>query len=143
MERTGPPHPPTHETAPDPDRPDRVFLSNYVREIEIGAYREEFGVRQKVRFDVALEIARGTVDADDRIGRVISYDTLIQAIGGIADGPRLNLLETFAERLADAILADPRALRALIRIEKIERLPGGAGLGIEIARRRVPKTASP
>ena len=36
------------------DAPDRIFLSNYVCEIEIGAYREEHGVTQRVRFDITL-----------------------------------------------------------------------------------------
>lgn len=124
------------EITGDPDTPDRIFLSNYVREIEIGAYEEEFGVTQNVRFDITLEVERNTAHIDDHVRRVINYDDLIQAITVLADGPRISLLETFAEHLASRLLTDPRALRAHIRIEKIDRLPGGAGLGAEIVRRR-------
>ena len=45
-----------------------------------------------------------------------------------------------AERLAQAILIDPRARRAHIRIEKLDRLPNGARLGVEISRVRTPET---
>lgn len=120
----------------DPALPaDRIFLSNYVREIEIGAYAEEHGVTQRVRFDVALEVTRNTAHIDDHAARVVSYDDLVGAIESLIAGPRMNLLETFAERLASMCLVDPRARRVHIRIEKLDRL-NGAGLGIEITRIR-------
>ena len=124
--------------APGPDIPaDRIFLSNYVREIDIGAYAEERGVLQRVRFDVTLEVARNTAHIDDNQYRVVSYDDLVGAIEALIEGPRMNLLETFAEGLAHRVLIDPRARRVQIRIEKLDRLDG-AGLGIEIVRMRQP-----
>ncbi|MEL6219256.1 MAG: dihydroneopterin aldolase [Pseudomonadota bacterium] len=115
---------------------DRVFLRDYVAEVEIGAYAEERGVTQQLRFNVVLEVVRNTAHLDDRVGRVINYDLLVSSIHDLADGPRITLVETFAERLAQALLVDPRARRATIRIEKIDRLPGGASLGCEITRAR-------
>lgn len=119
---------------------DRIFLSNYVTEIEIGAYREEVGVTQRLRFDITLEVTRNTAHIDDRVGRVINYDDLIAAIHELAGGERINLLETFAERLAGAILVDPRARLAHIRIEKLDRLENDATLGVQISRARSPET---
>ncbi len=119
---------------------DRIFLRGYTREIEIGAYTEEVGVTQRVRFDVVLEVTRNTAHIDDRVGRVINYDDLIEAIDNLISGPRINLLETFAERLAQLCLIDPRARRVHIRIEKLDRLPGGATLGCEISRHRTPES---
>ena len=117
----------TAEAAQADEHPaDRVFLSNYVRAIEIGAYAEEHGVTQRVRFDIVLEVARNTAHLDDRVGRVVNYDDLVEAVETLAQGERLNLLETFAERLAHALLIDPRARRVTVRLEKLDRLPGGA-----------------
>ena len=114
---------------------DRIFLSNYVRDFEIGAFSEEHGVTQRVRFDVTVEVARNTAHIDDTVPRVVSYDEIVNAIEELIAGARINLLETFAERLAQKCLADPRARRAHIRIEKLDRLDG-AGLGVEITRVR-------
>ncbi|MEL7467143.1 MAG: dihydroneopterin aldolase [Pseudomonadota bacterium] len=114
---------------------DRIFLSNYERAFEVGAYAEEHGVTQRVRFDIALEVTRNTAHIDDQVPRVVSYDDLVQAIEDLIAGPRINLLETFAERLAEQCLVDPRARRVHIRIEKLDRLDG-AGLGVEITRIR-------
>ena len=119
--------------------PDRVFLSNYVRSFEIGAYPEERGRDQRLRFDVVLEVTRNTAHIDDRPARVVDYGEIVEAIETLIVGPRINLLETFAERLALACLTDPRALRVLVRIEKLDRLPDDAGLGVEIVRRRTPE----
>jgi len=119
---------------------DRIFLRGYTREIEIGVYTEEVGVTQRVRFDIVLEVTRNTAHIDDRVGRVINYDDLIEAIEGLISGPRMNLLETFAERLAQECLIDPRARRVHVRIEKLDRLPGGATLGCEISRHRTPES---
>ncbi|MEL6479118.1 MAG: dihydroneopterin aldolase [Pseudomonadota bacterium] len=127
-------------TAQAHEPPDKIMLADYVTEVEIGAYREEFGITQRLRFNITLEVTRNTAHLDDRVGRVINYDDLIAAIEEIAAGPRITLLETYAERLASTILIDPRARRAHIRIEKLDRLPGGATLGVEITRRRTPES---
>lgn len=115
---------------------DRIFLSNYVRAMEIGAFAEEHGVTQRVRFDVALEVQRASGPMTDRVNSVVSYDDLVQSIETLIAGPRMNLLETMAERLAEMCLTDRRAVRVHVRIEKLDRLQG-AGLGVEIVRDRV------
>ncbi len=125
------------ETAPQADR---IFLSDYTSEIDIGAYAEEIGIPQRVRINIVLEVTRNTAHIDDRMGRVVNYDDLIEAIDSLIAGPRINLLETFAERLAQLCLIDPRARRVHIRIEKLDRLPGGATLGCEISRHRTPES---
>lgn len=130
----------TEVAGPQDKIADRIFLLDYTREIEIGAYAEEVGVTQRVRFDVVLEVTRNTAHLDDRVGRVINYDDLVEAIETIARGPRITLLETFAERLAQAVLVDPRARRVHVRIEKLDRLANGARLGVEISRVRTPET---
>ena len=115
---------------------DRIFVSNYLREMELGAYADERGRTQRVRFDITLEVARGSSPLEDRPAGVVSYDDLVEAIETVATSPRANLVETLAERLAELCLVDPRARRVHLRIEKLDRLPGGAGLGIEIVRER-------
>ena len=115
---------------------DRIFVANYVREMELGAYPSERGTTQRVRFDITLEVARGAAPLEDRPAGVVSYDDLVEASEAVAAGPRANLVETLAERLAELCLVDPRARRVHLRIEKLDRLPGGGGLGLEIVRER-------
>ena len=113
---------------------DRIFLSDHVREIEIGAYPEEFGRTQRVRFNIELEVQRFAADAEDEVGSVVSYDNILDAISAVEAGPRIKLVETFAARLADLLLADDRIHAAHIRIEKLDRVAGS--LGYQSTRRR-------
>ena len=115
---------------------DRVFVRGYVREMEIGAYADERGRTQRVRFDISLEVARERMPHGDNYTRVINYEDLVEAIETLARGPRMNLVETFAERLAELCLVDPRARRVHIRLEKLDRLADDAAYGIEIVRDR-------
>lgn len=63
---------------------------------------------------------------------MISYDTIVEAIELQLSTERINLLETLAERIAERCLEDRRVMRAFVRIEKLDRIPGT--LGIEIVR---------
>lgn len=112
---------------------DRIFLRDHVAEIEIGAYAEEFGRRQALRFSVELDVQPFAPDAPDEEGSVVSYDLILGAIRDLAAGPRMKLLETFAARLAARLLAHRGVLAARIRIEKLDRTSGA--LGVEIERR--------
>ena len=114
---------------------DRISVRDYVRDIEIGAFRSERGVTQRIRFNVVLEIGHTAAAATDDVDRVVSYDMITDAIEAALVSERLNLLETLAERVAAICLADPRTVRAFVRVEKLDRIPGA--LGVEIVRSRV------
>lgn len=113
---------------------DRISVRDYTRTVEIGAFLTERGMTQRVRFNVVLEVAPHAAATDDDVDKVVSYDTITDAIEAAVAAERINLLETLAERIAARVLADPRAMRVFIRIEKLDRGPGA--LGVEIARRR-------
>lgn len=113
---------------------DRISVRDYVREIEIGAFRSEHGVTQRLRFNVVLEVAHHAAGSDD-VDRIVSYDGITDAIEAAIAAQRLNLLETLAERVAAGCLGDSRAVRVFVRIEKLDRIPGA--LGVEIVRSRV------
>ena len=120
---------------------DRISVRDYVRQVEIGAFRTERGITQRVRFNVVLEVSHHTAAQDDDVDKVISYDTITEAIEHELAAERINLLETLAERVAARCLADPRAVRAFVRIEKLDRIPGA--LGVEIVRTRLARRGAP
>lgn len=118
---------------------DRIFLADYVTDVEIGAFSEEYGVTQRLRFNVSLDVRRFHASYGDEVEAVVSYDLIIEAIDALKAGPRMKLVETFAERLAEILLEEPRVARALIRIEKLDRVAGA--LGVEIERHRLSAVA--
>lgn len=116
-----------------PEVADRLLLTDYLIETEIGAFQPERGRTQRLRFNIAVEV-RHPGDIDDDVDRILSYDRITEAIDTALASERLNLLETLAERVAALVLADPLALRIFIRIEKLDLGPGA--LGVEIVRVR-------
>ena len=117
------------------DRPlDRISVRDHVVEVEIGAFQAERGATQRVRFNVVVEVAAQSVAVEDDVDRILSYDRITDAIEESLAEERLNLLETLAERVAERVLAAPRAARVFVRIEKLDRGPGA--LGVEIVRDR-------
>ncbi len=118
---------------------DRIFLADYVTLVEIGAFASEQGVTQRLRFNVSLDVRRFRAEYGDELEAVVSYDLITEAIDALAAGPRMKLVETYAERLAERLLAEPRVVRATIQIEKLDRLDGA--LGVEIERWRLSPVA--
>ncbi|MBM9594677.1 dihydroneopterin aldolase [Roseitranquillus sediminis] len=118
---------------------DRIFLADHVVEAEIGAFEPERGRLQRLRFGVWVDL-RSQDPAGDDVDRIVSYDTLTDAIAQELGAERLNLLETLAERIAARVLREPRAAQCRVRIEKLDRGPGALGVEIE---RSAPAVASP
>ena len=113
---------------------DRISLRDYIVEVEIGAFQQERGTLQRVRFNVVVEVLPLSGPIDDDVDRILSYDKVTEAISTELDAERINLLETLAARVAERILLEPQAERVFVRIEKLDR--GPFSLGVEIVRAR-------
>jgi len=114
------------------DPRDRIALRDYPVEADIGAFQTERGQTQRLLFNVVVEVAPPPAPLEDDVDRILSYDRITEAIADELASERLNLLETLAERIAERILAAPRAMRVFVRVEKLDRGPGA--LGVEIVR---------
>ncbi|WP_136637103.1 dihydroneopterin aldolase [Pseudooceanicola onchidii] len=113
---------------------DRISLRDYITEVEIGAFQQERGHRQRLRFNVVVEVVPHDAPLADDVDRILSYDRVTEAIEAELDSERLNLLETLADRVAARVLMEPQAERIFVRIEKLDRVAGA--LGVEIMRSR-------
>jgi len=114
----------------------RVFVRDLVLDCSIGAYPEERLRRQRVRFNVDLQVRAPAGPLDDDLANVLSYDEVTGGIRRLVDAGHINLVETLAERIADMCLADDRVVAVRVAVEKLEVEPAAASVGIEIERRR-------
>lgn len=128
-------HPEKRSEATAPSDPrDRISLRDYQVEAEIGAFQLERGQTQRLMFNVVVEVMPQSTPLEDDVDRILSYDRITESIADELAAQRLNLLETLAENIAERILSHPRAMRAFVRIEKLDR--GPFKLGVEIVRTR-------
>ena len=108
----------------------RVFVTGLKVQAEIGVYRHEIGRVQPLVIDVELDVP--TAGAG-RLSDTLNYETILAAAREIAGGGHIELVEAFAERLAQACLEDPRVTQARVRVEKpLALAPDAVAAGVEI-----------
>jgi dihydroneopterin aldolase len=77
-----------------------------------------------------------TGEGRDELSRVVDYAAVAQRVREIVAAGHVKLVETLAERIAQACLDDARVQFARVRIEKLDVLPEGATAGVEVERGR-------
>jgi (5-formylfuran-3-yl)methyl phosphate synthase len=112
---------------------DRVFVHDLVLPVSIGAYDFERNKTQRVRFNIDADVRRSTHHAED-MRDIFSYDLFVDTIRLVLSRGHVDLVETVAERVADALLAHPRLVAIKVRVEKLDVIDGS--VGIEISRER-------
>jgi len=119
-----------------------VFLRDLLLSARIGVYAREQGVTQRIRVNVDLGVrddgagvSRRAVGRDE-LARVVDYAVIAEQVRGIVAAGHVRLVETLAERIAEACLSDLRVELARVRVEKLDVLPDGATAGVEVERRR-------
>ena len=120
---------------------DRISLRDHIVTADIGAFQQERGHSQRLRFNVVVEVRPNPAPLDDDVDRILSYDRITEAIATELAAERLNLLETLAERVADRVLAEQQAMRAFVRVEKLDIGPYALGVEIVRSRAEVPVSA--
>lgn len=120
-----------------------VFLRDLVLAASIGIYPHEETAKQRVRVNVDLGVeddgaralSRARIGRDE-LSRVVDYEKVATMVRGIVSAGHVRLVETLAERIAEACLADPRVHLARVRVEKLDIFPDAASAGVEIERRQ-------
>ena len=114
----------------------RIFVRGLSVEAHIGIYDHEHGRGQPLIIDVELE---ADPEEPERLPQTINYETVATAAKALAAGAHVQLVETFAWRLARALLDDPRITRVRVRVEKPQALaPDALAAGVEVVLARDP-----
>jgi dihydroneopterin aldolase len=121
-----------------------VFLRDMVLSASIGVHPHERQGGQRIRINVDLAVdddgARGLSRAapigPDELVRVVDYGMVARRVRAIVASGHVRLVETLAERIAEACLEDSRVAGARIQVEKLDVFADAASVGVEIERRR-------
>ena len=120
-----------------------VFLRDLVLDASIGVHPHEHAAPQRVRVNVDLGVeddgaralSRAAVGRDE-LSRVVDYERIANGVRRIVRSGHVKLVETLAERIAEACLRDPRVHLARIRVEKLDIFSDAVSAGVEIERRQ-------
>jgi len=120
-----------------------VFVRDLVLPARIGVHAHEERERQRIRINLDLGVrddgvaplSRAAVGRDE-LSRVVDYEAIANRVRAIVAAGHVRLVETLAERIAEACLEDARVELARIRVEKLDVFADAASAGVEIERRR-------
>jgi 7,8-dihydroneopterin aldolase/epimerase/oxygenase len=120
-----------------------MFMRDLVLAASIGVHPHEHAAPQRVRINIDLGVeddglrplSRRPVGRDE-LSRVVDYEKLADAVRRIVGTGHVRLVETLAERIAEACLTDRRVHLARIRVEKLDIFADATSAGVEIERRQ-------
>ena len=116
-----------------------VFVRGLELRASLGVHPHEKAAPQRVVVGVELavrdEVAPSGVGEDD-LRRTVDYSAVVRAARAIVAEGHTLLVETLAERLALAALADPRVVKARVSVEKPDAFAEAAGVGVSVERTR-------
>ena len=121
--------------SPTGAEPDRIEVRGLVVEAVHGVRPEERRAPQPFEVDLDIEVAPSS---GDDLGTTADYASAVDSVLEVLARPPRALLETLAEEMAAAVLADERALKVTVSVRKL-RPPLDAQLssaGVRLTRTR-------
>ncbi|QQQ50122.1 dihydroneopterin aldolase [Pseudomonas syringae] len=113
---------------------DRVFIEGLEVDTVIGAYDWERGIRQCLRLDLSFAWDNRPAAAGDDLSKALDYASVSTRIQAFAEQAQFQLVETFAERLAEVLMGEFNISWLRLKLTKPGAVAAAAGVGVEIER---------
>jgi dihydroneopterin aldolase len=113
----------------------RIVVRDLTLASSIGVSTEERARPQRIRVNLEVEIVP-RIPVSDKIAEVVNYGPLVGRIRQACAESKARLLETLAAQVAQTCFLDERVRVVSVRIEKLDRYPDVAGVGVSIIYRR-------
>jgi len=112
----------------------RVFIRTLTLSARIGIHAHERAAAQPVIFN--LDLLVDDVPPPKSKADIVCYETIVEKIRNLLANGHIELLETLAERVAQACLADARVAQVRVQVEKPHAIAEADSAGVEIERIR-------
>jgi 7,8-dihydroneopterin aldolase/epimerase/oxygenase len=120
-----------------------IVVDDLRLDLFIGVHDFEKRKRQQVSVTVYMLVADTGAVRSDELADHVSYADVVDRLKERARSTaHVNLVETFAEEVAELALADARVGRVVVDVRKTEIIPEAKGVGVIIHRRRAPAGGS-
>ena len=117
-------------------RTNKIIIRDLIMTMSVGIHAFEKENLQRVIVNVEIDVPHNPQWEEDDINDVLSYADVVGDIENIAKRNHMNLVETFAERIAAAVLSYPHPTQVRVRVEKPDIFENIAGIGVDIIRAR-------
>ncbi|MFO1323105.1 MAG: dihydroneopterin aldolase [Burkholderiales bacterium] len=113
----------------------KIFIHDLRVESRIGVYDWERHLPQTIRLDLEIGAPSDKPFQSGKIADALDYAKVVARLRAFAKDAPPPLLERFAEKVAQIVLAEFGATWVQVRVAKLGALPGVKEIGVEIERR--------
>jgi dihydroneopterin aldolase len=110
-----------------------VFVNRLAVNARIGIHPHERAAPQTIWVSLDAAVAEGE-GGPNNIADVVCYEAMSRQVDAIIAQGHIDLVETLAESIADALLADTRIRQLRVQIEKPDAIAAAQSVGIAIER---------
>ena len=113
-----------------------VFIKNFIIEEIIGIHEHEKIKKQKIKFNIVLEVNQSTIPNEKDIKSIVDYEKITNKLENLTKSKKYNFLESLAEDSFEEIFEDKRINSVKIKIEKPEAIEKAESVGVEVFKTR-------
>ena len=113
-----------------------VFIKDFIIEEIIGIHKQEKIKKQKIKYNIVLDVNQSFVPDEKDIRSIIDYEKIIAKIENLTKSTKYNFLESLAEDSFKEIFEDKRINSVKIKIEKPDAIKNADSVGVEVLKNR-------
>ena len=113
-----------------------VFIKDFIIEEIIGVHEYEKIKKQKIKFNIVLDINQSSIPNEKDIKSIVDYEKITNKLENLTKSKKYNFLESLAEDSFKDIFEDKRINSVTIKIEKPEAIKNAKSVGVEIFKTR-------
>lgn len=113
---------------------DLIFIEGFVGDTIIGIHDSELHRPQPLVIDLHAGVPHARACDTDRIADTIDYGVVTERLRRLLVEHRLTLLEAFAERIAEILIAEFGAQWVRVKVVKPRKFSDVAAVGVQIER---------
>ena len=113
-----------------------VFIKDFIIEEIIGVHEHEKIKKQKIKFNIILNVNQSSVPDEKNIKSIVDYEKITNKLKILTKSKKYNFLESLAEDSFKEIFEDKRINSVTIKIEKPEAIRNAKSVGVEVFKTR-------
>ena len=113
-----------------------VFIKDFIIQEIIGIHEHEKTKKQKIKFNIVVDVNQNTVPDEKDIKSIIDYEEITNKLENLVKNKKYNFLESLAEDSFKEIFEDKRINSIKINIEKPDAIKNADSVGVEVFKNR-------